>query len=648
MAKKIAILGGGVAGMSAAHELAERGFDVHVYERQALAGGKARSIPVLEDIGDRGGRKEQPEAQRFYERYSRDRGKLAQMPWVPGEHGFRFFPSFYRHVIDTMSRIPDTNGTVKDNLVDTTQVLMAQVGKPGFVVTARFPRDLGGVQITIEDFLRMVAGETGIPAEEFEFFASRVWQVISSCAERRLGEYEKIGWWEFIGADARSAAYKKFLGHGITRSLVAAQAQLASTRTIGDIFVQLLLGIANPSVTSSDRVLNGPTNRVWIQPWLRHLDSLGVQYHFQSTVQSFHCVDGSIRGVTVECAGKQEEVTADYYLAAIPIERMAALLTPEMLRADPQLAGLTPLAKNVEWMNGIQFYLTKDVPIVHGHAIYIDSAWALTSVSQKQFWQDIQLPEYGDGKTRGIVSVDISDWVTPGLNGKAARDCTRQEIADEVWAELKANLNVGGRVVLRDEDLHYWYLDPDIIDDPVNRRKRLDVEPLLVNLIDTWKLRPEAVTRIPNLFLASDYVRTNTDLATMEGANEAARRAVNGILSAAGDGATPCSVWPLQEPEIFQPLRAYDQARYRAGLPWDDRVMKVALSVLDLAQDSVASAAPFVLPGFLSDEAAPAPLDGTKLMRISQEIASLGAAPGSALPVPGIPGKGRLRITQKS
>lgn len=26
---------------------------------------------------------------------------------LPGEHGFRFFPSFYRHVFDTMRRIPD-------------------------------------------------------------------------------------------------------------------------------------------------------------------------------------------------------------------------------------------------------------------------------------------------------------------------------------------------------------------------------------------------------------------------------------------------------------------------------------------------------------------------------------------------------------
>ena len=49
-----------------------------------------------------------------------------------------------------------------------------------------------------------------------------------------------------------------------------------------------------------------------------------------------------------------------------------------------------------------------------------------------------------------------------------------------------------------------------------------------MNTKGSWADRPDATTRIPNLMLAADYVRTYTDLATMEGANEAARRAVNG------------------------------------------------------------------------------------------------------------------------
>ena len=42
----VAILGGGVGGLSAAHELAERGFKVDVYELRDSFGGKARSMDV--------------------------------------------------------------------------------------------------------------------------------------------------------------------------------------------------------------------------------------------------------------------------------------------------------------------------------------------------------------------------------------------------------------------------------------------------------------------------------------------------------------------------------------------------------------------------------------------------------------------------
>jgi two-component system, NtrC family, sensor kinase len=47
MSKKVIIMGGGVAGMSAAHELIERGYQVEVFDRNPLyVGGKARSVEV--------------------------------------------------------------------------------------------------------------------------------------------------------------------------------------------------------------------------------------------------------------------------------------------------------------------------------------------------------------------------------------------------------------------------------------------------------------------------------------------------------------------------------------------------------------------------------------------------------------------------
>jgi hypothetical protein len=73
------------------------------------------------------------------------------------------------------------------------------------------------------------------------------------------------------------------------------------------------------------------------------------------------------------------------------------------------------------------------------------------------------------------------------------------------------------------------------------------------------------VTSVPNLFLASDFVRTHTDLATMEGANEAARRAVNGILDAERSSARRCEVWKPAEPAIFGPARLLDRVRWKLG-----------------------------------------------------------------------------------
>ncbi|MCA9498892.1 MAG: FAD-dependent oxidoreductase, partial [Nitrospira sp.] len=572
-------------GMSAAHELIERGFEVEVYERQNIPGGKARSIPVFESLDDRGSKGVHGPA---IEKWRQMKGYLlapqARRPWLPGEHGFRFFPNFYRHIIDTMNRIPFGEGKVSDNLVKTSQVFLARFNDEGILLPARFPRSLKDIKSVLDYFLKLLSGETRVPLHEVEFFESKIWQFMTSSEERRLHEYEKIGWWDFVDAGQRSKEYQNFFAHGFTRSLVASQAHLASSFTVGKMHLQLLFGVLDPTIPSSDYLLNGPSNVVWIQPWLNYLEAQGVKYHLNCTVQSINCSGGTVRSVMIENEGSTKEVSGDFYVSALPIERMAPLITSGMRDADPQLGHMEELAKNVTWMNGIQFYLTRFLPIAHGHVIYLDTPWALTSISQGQFWHDFDLSKFSDGDTRDILSVDISDWNMPGLNGKPARECTRKEIADETWEQLKRSLNVKGRQVLRDEDLDHWFLDPDIQEEPEERHRLINGEPLLVNLKDTWRLRPKADTAIPNFFLASDYVQTYTDLATMEAANEAARRAVNGIIEAAGSQATPCRLWKLHEPEILQPLREYDRVRWGAGLPWDERLMNIALSVLEVVQ----------------------------------------------------------------
>ena len=84
--------------------------------------------------------------------------------------------------------------------------------------------------------------------------------------------------------------------------------------------------------------------------------------------------------------------------------------------------------------------------------------------------------------------------------------CTAQEICTEVWAQLKDHLDDGDHVVLDDANLVGWFLDDDIIFP--NPTAAFNTEPLLVNTAASWENRPDASTRVPNLFLAADFVRT--------------------------------------------------------------------------------------------------------------------------------------------
>jgi uncharacterized protein with NAD-binding domain and iron-sulfur cluster len=535
MRQTVAIFGGGVAGLSAAHELVERGFQVDVYEGKPVLGGKARSIPVP------------------------NTGSNGRLP-LPGEHGFRFFPGFYKHVIDTMRRIPyGAHGSVFDNLSIATRMLLARVGQTELTWVARSPRTLEDLRA----FLMELFTPLGVPLPELAFFVSRLLIFATSCADRRLTEYENVAWWDFIEAKRMSKTYQEALGQGVTRSLVAMRAEESSTRTVGTTQLQLLYCFISPEGIF-DRLLAGPTNDVWIHPWTERLQSLGVQFHSECSLAGLNTEGSRVTSATVSNGSGTLEVTADFYVAALPVEVMADLLTDDLKRAAPSLANLGKL--KTRWMNGIQFYLANDEPIVHGHVIYLQSPWALTSISQRQFWSNVDMSQFGDGNVKGILSVDISDWEAPGVVfGKPARECTAEEIKEEVWTQLKQHLNDDGTALIDDANLIAWFLDPDI--QFPNPSSATNLEPLLINTAGSLQYRPEVQAELQNFFVASDYVRTYTDIACMEAANEAARRAVNSLLAISGSTAQPAQLWPLEEPDFLKPFQEIDRVRFKLHLP---------------------------------------------------------------------------------
>lgn len=542
--REVAVLGGGMAGLAAAHELAERGFSVTVYEPKAL-GGKARSIPVPGTGRD--GRRD-----------------------LPGEHGFRFFPGFYHHVPDSMRRTPygkNPHG-VWDNLVDATDSRFLRAGDRA----DGGPFGLGPDyhQVLTPDGLRRYLIDAfsmhDVPPHELAYFVDRLVVFLTSSDARRFGEWENVSWWDYIAAENKSAEYKKVLAAGLTRNLVAAKETVASSRTIGhmgEAFIYTMMGRGNDG--APDRVLNAPTNEAWIDPWVRHLRSLGVRFVMGQHVESFDVQRGLVTAARMRSrSGRRSRIRADWFVCAMPAERARRLWTDEVLALDPTLRLMDDLF--TDWMAGIQFYLRRKVDITRGHITLIDAPWALTALTQGQFWAHRHFrKDYGDGRAADSFSVDISNWDAPGiLFGKPAKRCTREEIAQEVLAQVRMHHTAGEK--LSRGVVHSWFIDPGIQWDPGLGRNH-NATPLLVNTVGSWKRRPTARTRVPNLFLAGDYVKTDVDLATMEGANESGRAATNGILDASGSHAERARMYKLYRPPEFEAIKTADAELYRAGQP---------------------------------------------------------------------------------
>ena len=213
---------------------------------------------------------------------------------VPGEHGFRYFPGFYRHLFDTMRRTPvlqrgdDRFGaalrTVFDNLVSTEAtwlVVSKEVENRDGTTEKRerlvnFPRrPPQSVQTTLtilESFVR----ELGYSAQDVSRLTTKLFQYMTSSSERRAGEFEDLTWWDFIEGERFSDVCRKHMELG-PEVLGAMTASESEARTQGNCVTQLLIDqLSGRKLT--DATLNGPTSVAWFDPWRDYLVYRGVKF----------------------------------------------------------------------------------------------------------------------------------------------------------------------------------------------------------------------------------------------------------------------------------------------------------------------------------------------------------------------------------
>ncbi|MEZ5322797.1 MAG: NAD(P)-binding protein [Microthrixaceae bacterium] len=321
-----------------------------------------------------------------------------------------------------------------------------------------------------------------------------VLQLLTSCRGRIDRVWEGRSWWEHSRAARLSPRYRLSLATGLTRTFVATRAEEMSAKTGGLVLAQLIYDLnphldrhdrsGRPRPKGADRILDGPTSEVWIEPWIAHLRKSGVRFneftsrsgsrvgplpkvlvqslildrerrridgfHYNSEIACLPAVPGEdpIRGN----ATIQGEF--DRYVMAVSGTSAQWILgnSPDLCRADrereadrpvhpmsaprpvPHLDGV--FALRFGWMTGMVFHLDRRVSLPAGHVLLLESEWALTLVDQSAHWD----PALGIELDRSILSVDISDWDSPSRHGIPAKLADLDTVIAEVWDQLCRHL----------------------------------------------------------------------------------------------------------------------------------------------------------------------------------------------------------------
>jgi len=382
-----------------------------------------------------------------------------------------------------------------------------------------------------------------------------------------MQEWDKTSWWDFWELDKQRTEFQILIGWSISQDLIAVNPHKASTRMLGYSLLQMFYSLLLPNHGIADRVLDGPADIELVTPWVNELQKKGCHLNVNTRLYNINYDESAnkIRSMHIlnTITGELKEVTGDQFILAVPIE-VAIPFLRHLKGFDKVLQGWDKSILDNKWMTGFQVYLKNDITVINGQIGIGDSPWAVSFLSENQFWRDsLKMKTFGDHKAAGVISCIISNWENPGqFTNKTAQDCSSaDEIITEAWKQIRFRFpefpDLNNPAVIS------YNLDPAI---DFSHGHAENMRPLFSVNVNSWEYRPEAYTSIGNFKLAADFIRTFAQSATMEGANEAGKRAVNSILS--DDNRTDLiQIFDFWEPEIFKFFQCIDQFRWDHHLP---------------------------------------------------------------------------------
>jgi hypothetical protein len=449
--------------------------------------------------------------------------------FLPGEHGFRFFPASYRHLSATMAETPildeqgrPTGRRVPDNLVPASFHGIAAQGRRIRFASSGAPSSPDTLQSTL-----------------------RLWRYLCTCSERRKAEYEQLSWREYLeGHDPRTNTRRYQYSGAFKRDLwlrprvpAVLDGAWSDARTHGNTLAQLYLNhlLALPG---TDATLNGPTTPAWLRPWRRYLEEhLRVEF-FQGQLTRLEFHEGrpipyvkdrsfslwerpDTQVPSWSTAGSEpvdyhvvatDAVSAEQLTRSLPpigviqgLRGFTSLVPPNPRGPEPQRPredGVLP--GHVPWdrfqtRTSIQFFFPASVRLPEGCLHFLDAPWELSAINSHQYWAFP--PRLAQDGFAAVLSVDIGNWYPCEPENESPSGCSRHELAHQVWGQIRTALEQHQAPPLPACQSGFalpepsWYHVDRLIrfeTDPATGRERAveNQAPYLVPILGDWERRP--------------------------------------------------------------------------------------------------------------------------------------------------------------
>ena len=367
--QKVTIIGGGLAGMTAALRLLERGFRVSIYESATRLGGKAGANKNGDEFND---------------------------------HGYHIFPEWY---VNTWQLVDELG--IRNNFVDLEDISELRAGKfPSFATL----RSITSLKYA---WRNLTSGFMPIP-DMFLFFyavldiASQPYQLRLPLDHTSVAGFLNSRFYATRGLEQR-------LEEVILKAITVPSYDV-SAMTVRKV-MRFWIKYPSPFV----RIVRGNLQTYFIEPFQHKLQELGCEIHFSKRLVRLQTKDSRITQLQFmdQTTQKLELTESDIVILAIPPEQVVKLLDDELYAAAPDLSKILYLQSQP--MVALDIFLTRKIKeLPQEHVNLAGTKLGLSFIDISGTW------EGHDTTTLNVIASDFNSVRT--LSDQKAVDLLIEEL----------------------------------------------------------------------------------------------------------------------------------------------------------------------------------------------------------------------------